>query len=46
MKAPSPAENLDGAWEWWARRDLNPRRLSRLVYSQIPLATRALTRRR
>ena len=30
--------------EWWAGRDLNPRRLSRLVYSQIPLSTRALTR--
>ena len=29
---------------WWAVRDLNPRRRSRLVYSQIPLATRATTR--
>jgi uncharacterized protein YajQ (UPF0234 family) len=28
---------------WWAGKDLNLRRLSRLVYSQIPLATRAPT---
>src|ERR1019366_7117622 len=37
------AENVDAVW--WAGRDLNPRRHCRLVYSQIPLATRAPTRR-
>lgn len=30
----------------WAGQDLNLRRLCRLIYSQLPLATRAPTHRR
>lgn len=38
-----PGRSRASGLRWWARKDSNLRRLCRLIYSQLPLATRALT---
>ncbi len=43
-QAPNKNAPEGGGFVWWRVRDSNPRRLSRLIYSQIPLAAR-VTRR-
>lgn len=41
--ATMPGRSRASVLRWWARKDSNLRRLCRLIYSQLPLATRALT---
>ena len=45
-QAPNKNAPVGGGFVWWRVRDSNPRRLSRLIYSQIPLAARVTRRLR
>ena len=40
----APPARFRASLGWWQVRDSNPRRLSRLIYSQIPLAARVTCR--